>query len=101
MMKIDTAILQKKMTNLSDSLLSYCKDVKELGDKFDRNSSTIKEVIDEINYEDESNLLHIMYSDKTDHLKSKIDEASTLLEEVREITNDLSYKISKDSEALG
>lgn len=100
-MNIDTAILQRKMTDLSDSLLSYREDVEKLRDEFDRTSSSIKEVIDEINDEDESNLLHIMYSDKTDHLKSKIDEAVTLLEEVHEINNSLIYKISQDKEVLG
>lgn len=100
-MNVDTAILQRKMTDLSDSLIGYREDVKKLRDEFDRTSSSIKEAIDEINDEDESNLLHIMYSDKTDHLKSKIDEASALLEEVQEITNNLSYKISQDKEVLG
>lgn len=100
-MKIDTEDLRKSASDLSSSLKDYFKDVERIQDEFDRTSSAINEVADEILDEDESNIMSALYGDDIEKMRMNVQNATYYLQQVWDNVDDLQIKIKRNDEVLG
>ena len=101
MTKIDTEDLCKSASDLSSSLKDYFKDVERIQDEFDRTSSAINEVADEILGEDESYMMSILYGEDIEKMRMNIKNATYYLEQVWDNADNLWIKIKRNGEMLG
>ena len=101
-MKIDTADLSKKMISLTEHLEDYCNlSLDRAETEISEGSSQTVEVIQSILNDDRSNLLRIVYGKEVANLQDKMGALRISLSEVQQIASDSSFRIYKDSEALG
>lgn len=99
-MKIDTEDLRKSASDLSSSLKDYFKDVERIQDEFDRTSSAINEVTDEILDEDESYMMSALYGEDIEKMRMNIQNATYYLQQVWDNVDDLQIKIKRNNEVL-
>ena len=99
-MKIDTKDLNDQMHDLVECLEAYFADLGVKRSKFDEFNKAAVDIIDSILGRDESNLLWITYGDKVNDLHAKVLVLQTLVNDVQDLTSDLSSQIRQDSERL-
>lgn len=100
-MKIDTEDLRKSASDLSSSLKGFFEDVERIQDEFDRTSSAINEVADEILDEDESYMMSVLYGEDIEKMRMNIQNTTYYLRQVWFYVNDLQIKIKRNNEVLG
>ncbi len=100
-MKIDTKDLRKSASDLSSSLKDYFENVERIQDEFDRTSSAINEVVDEILDKDESNMMDALYGVDIEKMRMDIQNATYYLQRVWDNVDDLQIKIKRNNEVLG
>lgn len=100
-MKIDTEDLRKSASDLSSSLKDYFENVERIQDEFDRTSSAINEVVDEILDKDESNMMDALYGVDIEKMRMDIQNATYYLQRVWDNVDDLQIKIKRNNEVLG
>ena len=100
-MKIDTKDLRKSASDLSSSLKDYFENVERIQDEFDRTSSAINEVVDEILDKDESNMMDALYGVDIEKMRMNIQNATYYLQQVWDDVDDLQIKIKRNDEVLG
>ena len=99
-MKIDTEDLRKSASDLSSSLKGFFEDVERIQDEFDRTSSAINEVADEILDEDESYMMSVLYGEDIEKMKMNIQNTTYYLRQVWFYVKDLQIKIKRNNEVL-
>lgn len=100
-MKIDTENLRKSASDLSSSLKDYFEDVERIQDEFDRTSSAINEVTEEILYDDESCMMSLLYGEDIEKMRMNIQSVTYYLQHVWDNVDDLQTKINRNNEVLG
>lgn len=99
-MKIDTEDLNDQMHDLVECLEAYFADLDAKRSELDELNEATVDIIDSILGRDESNLLWITYGDKVNDLHAKITSLKALVNDVQDLTSDLSSQIRQDSEEL-
>ncbi|WP_050611853.1 hypothetical protein [Ligilactobacillus agilis] len=99
-MKIDTKDLNNQMHDLVECLEAYFADLDVKRSELDEFNKAAVDIIDSILGRDESNLLWITYGDKVNDLHAKVWVLQTLVDDIQELTSDLSSQIRQDSERL-
>lgn len=99
-MKIDTKYLRKSASDLSSLLKDYFENVERIQDEFDRTSSAINEVVDEILDRDESNMMNALYGVDIEKMRMSIQSATYDLQQLWDDVDDLQIKIKRNDEVL-
>ena len=99
-MKIDTEELNDQMHDLVECLEAYYADLDVKRSELDELNEATVDIIDSVLNRDDSNLLWITYGDKVNDLQAKITSLKALVNDVQDLTSDLSFQIYQDSERL-
>lgn len=99
-MKIDTKDLNDQMHDLVECLEAYFADLDVKRSELDELNEATVDIIDSVLSRDNSNLLWITYGDKVNDLQAKIASLKALVNDVQDLTSDLSFQIYQDSERL-
>lgn len=99
-MKIDTEDLNDQMHDLVECLEAYFADLDAKRSELDELNEATVDIIDSVLNRDKSNLLWITHGDRVNNLQAKIASLKVLVNNVQELTSDLSSQIRQDSEEL-
>lgn len=99
-MKIDTKDLNDQMHDLVECLEAYFADLDVKRNELDELNEATVDIIDSVLNRDGSNLLWITYGDRVNDLETKIASLKALVNDVQDLTSDLSFQIYQDSERL-